>query len=77
MLQGVGEDSKVSHLNAMQLKSEFNRILGNLGLEGRKARSAIPQKHKGILFEIDDDTAAKWMNQKKNQLDFCKEFELC
>ena len=74
MLEGVGEDSKVSHLNAMQLKSEFNRILSNLGLEGRKARSAIPQKHKGILFEMDDDTAAKWMNQKKNQLAFCKEF---
>jgi len=73
MLEGVREDSKVSHLNAMQLKSEFNRILSNLRLD-RRAWSAILQKHKGILFEMDDDIAAKWMNQKKNQLAFCKEF---
>ena len=72
MLEGIEDDSKVSHLNAMQLKSEFNRILDNLGLEGHKVRLAIPQRNKGILFEMENDAAACWMNETSNRITFCK-----
>ena len=68
MLTGA-EGSKVSQLNGLELKKELDRILENLGLEGRKIRSAATQKNKGILVEMENDGAAAWINERKA---FCR-----
>jgi hypothetical protein len=35
MLEGIDQDSKLSHLDGTQLKTEFNKILGAAGLIGK------------------------------------------
>jgi len=71
MLEGAA-GSKVSRLVGPELKKELERILENLGLEGRKIRSAIPQKNKGILIEMENDHAATWINEADNREAFCR-----
>jgi len=71
MLEGPERGSKVSQMNGMQLKNEFNRILGSLGRKEKGIRSALPQKHKGVLFETDDDSTANWLRKKDNAAAFC------
>lgn len=73
MLEGVDANSKVGQMNNTQLKVEFNRILTELGLKGKNIRSAITQKHKGILIEMENDAATNWMNTHENRTNFCKE----
>jgi len=71
MLEGA-EGSKVSQLNGIELKKELERILENLGLEGRKIRSAVTQKNKGILVEMENDYATAWINEPDNRKAFCR-----
>ena len=72
MLEGVEEGSKVSQLTGMELKVELDRILGNLGLKGKKIRSAMVQKRKGILVEMENDNAVGWLSSADNRDAFCK-----
>ena len=43
-------------MNVIQLKSELNRVLEHLRLKG--IRSVLPQKHRGILIEVEDNSTA-------------------
>ena len=63
MLEGPERGSKVSQMNGMQLKNKFNRIFESLGHKEKGIRSALPQKHKGILFETDDDSTTNWLRK--------------
>src|SRR6266545_7159719 len=72
MLEGVEEGSKVSQLTGMELKVELDRILCNLGLKGKKIRSAMVQKCKGILVEMENDNTVGWLSSVDNQDAFCK-----
>jgi len=71
MLEGLEGSPKVSQMSAPQLKAEFNRILERLGAKGKGVRSALPQKHKGVLFETEDDSLANWMKVEENRVAFC------
>src|SRR6266545_5537035 len=71
MLEGLEGSPKVSQMSAPQLKVEFNRILKRLGAKGKGVRSALPQKHKGVLFETEDDSLANWMKVEENRVAFC------
>jgi hypothetical protein len=70
MLEGINEDSKHGHLNGTQLKSEFNKILGTLGLVGKGVRSATILKNRGVLVEMDNDSALAWIQKEDNSLAF-------
>jgi len=71
MLEGAA-GFEVSRLVGLELKKELERILKNLILEGRKIQSAIPQKNKGILIEMENDHAATWINEVDNREAFCR-----
>jgi len=71
MLEGLDRESKAGQMGSTQLKAELNRIIGKLGLKGNGIRSALPQKHRGILMEVDDDDAASWMKLDENRAALC------
>jgi hypothetical protein len=73
MLEGIDPTSKFGHLNGAQFKVEVNKILGQLGLEGKGIRSATIQKNKGVLIEMEDDYAAGWVSKPENQFSLCVE----
>jgi len=56
MLEGLGRDSKFGEMGSPQLKTELNRVAGKLRLKGNSC-SALPQKHRGVLIEVDGDDA--------------------
>ncbi len=71
MLEGPKRGLNVSQMNSMQLKKEFNRILESLGCKEKGIRSALPLKHKGVLFETEDDSTVNWLRKKDNAATFC------
>ena len=73
MLEGIDRDSKISQMNGPQMKLEINRILEEVGLEGKGIRSAIAQRNGGILIKMENDNALEWIKRQENRVSFCIE----
>jgi len=71
MIQGL-DGSKLSYLEASQLKAEFNRTLSELGLTGGKVRSVVKTRSGGTIIEADTDEVAVWLASSMNQGRLCE-----
>jgi hypothetical protein len=65
-------NTKFSHTDVFQLKTELNNILGGLGLTNGKIRSINKIRNGGTLLEMDSDSAATWISEQENQDKACK-----
>ena len=72
MLEGI-KNSKFSHLDTLQLKTELNKILTNTGLISGKIRSITNVRNGAIIIEMDSDNATKWISNKTTQDKICKD----
>ena len=70
LLEGLA-DTKFSHTDVFQIKTELNNYLGNLGLEKGKIRSINKLRNGGALMEMDSDAATTWMSDQDNRSKFC------
>ena len=70
LLEGLA-NTKFSHTDVFQLKTEFNNILGNLGLANGKIRSINKLHNGGVLVEMDSDAATTWMSNQENRKNLC------
>lgn len=70
LIEGL-TDTKFSHSDVTQLKAEFNKFLGALGLVDGKIRSVSKLRNGGTLLEMDSDAAATWITKQKNCNSFC------
>ena len=71
LLEGI-KNSKFSHLDNLQLKAEFNRILSEIGPSTGKIRSAISSRGGGTVIEADNDETAAWLSRPDNQRNLCE-----
>jgi len=76
MLEGIDQNSPIGKMDGTQLKAEFNKIMGEIGWKGKGIRSAIIQKNKGVLIELETDEAFRWINKKENKFQFSVEVGL-
>ncbi len=72
MLEGVIRESKMGEMNNTQLKSEFERILREAGIEGKGIRMVTKQRLGGILIEVENDKVAAWLRRETNAREFCE-----
>jgi hypothetical protein len=72
MIEGVERDSRLGQMSGAKLKEEINRVLREVGLGGRGVRSALPQRNKGMLIELENDSVAPWMNSTEKRVAFCE-----
>ena len=72
MLEGVDRESKIGGMNNSQLKSEFERILRETGIEGKGLRMVTKQRLSGILIETDNDKIAAWLRKESTAEEFCE-----
>jgi hypothetical protein len=70
LLEGL-INTKFSHTDVFQLKTELNVILGELGLKMGKIRSVNKLHNDGTLVEMDSDTATAWLSEHENQGKLC------
>ena len=70
LIQGLKE-SKFSHLDSFQLKSELNKILPEIGLLTGKVRSVVNTRSGGTVIEADSDEVATWLSSSANQGSLC------
>ena len=70
LLEGL-INTKFSHTDVTQLKTEFNNILGGLGLSSGKIRSINKIRNGGALIEMDSDAAATWLSEQENRDKAC------
>ena len=70
MLDGI-KNSKFSHLDTSQLKTELNKFLTELGLQSGKIRTLTNARTGGIIAEMDSDTSAAWLSDSNNQRKLC------
>ena len=70
MLEGI-KNSKFSHLDTFQLKTELNKIISDLGLTSGKIRSITSSRNGGTVIETDNDEAASWFLITDNQRSLC------
>ena len=71
MIQGLNE-TKLSHLNPIQLKAEVNKILSELGSPAGKIRSIVISRSGGTVIEADTDEVAAWLSNSTNQGKLCE-----
>jgi hypothetical protein len=71
LVEGLA-NTKFSHTDVFQLKTELNTILANLGLQNGKIRSISKLRNGGALVEMDSDSASLWLTKTENRDDFCK-----
>ena len=71
MIQGLSE-TKLSNLNPIQLKAEFNKILAELGFPAGKIRSTVISRSGGTVIEADSDEVAAWLSNSTNQGRLCE-----
>jgi len=76
MLEGIDQNSPIGKMDGTQLKAEFSKIMGEIGWKGKGIRSAIIQKNKGVLIELETDEAFRWINKKENKFQFSVEVGL-
>jgi hypothetical protein len=72
MLEGPQRESRLGQMNSEQLKSEFNKVLGELGQTNNKLRSAVIQRNRGILIEMENNEGAAWMGKADNRAALCE-----
>ena len=72
MLEDPDSSLGLDKSSAAQLKIKLNGILAGMGHRNNRVRSAIVQKRKGILMELETDEAATWMNDLRNHNSFCE-----
>jgi hypothetical protein len=70
LLEGLA-NTKFSHTDIFQLKTEFKVFSGNLGLTSGKIRSINKIRNRGILVEMDSDDATTWMLNQENHNNLC------
>jgi hypothetical protein len=70
MIEGL-INSKFSHLDNVQLKTEINRILLELELTTGKICSAAKSRGGGVVVEADTDEMATWLSSSANQRKLC------
>ena len=70
LLEGI-KDTKFSHLDTFQLKSELNKILTEMGSDKGKIRSANNLRNSAVLIELDSDEATAWFQKAENRSNFC------
>jgi len=71
LMEGISS-TKFSHTDVFQLKTEFNKILGDLGLQNGKIRSISKLRNGGALVEMDSDTATTWLADQDNRIKLCR-----
>lgn len=71
MLEGIN-DTKHSHLDIIQLKTELNKLLLESGLEKGRIHSINKLQNGGTLIELDSDEATAWFQLGENRLKFCQ-----
>jgi len=71
MLEGVNDNLKFKEMDDTKLKENLNKIANDLGLEGRCIRTATKQRLGGLLIEMADDHAARWLKDETNARSFC------
>jgi hypothetical protein len=71
MIQGLKE-TKLFHLNTVQLKAEVNKTLTELGLSAGKIRSVVISRSGGMVIEADTDEVAAWLSNGSNQGKLCE-----
>jgi hypothetical protein len=70
-LEGL-KNSKFSHLDTLQLKSQLNNILLESGLQSGKLRSVINSRGGSTIIETDTDATAVWLANTTNQRKICE-----
>ena len=70
LMEGL-TNTKFSHTDTIQLKTEFNTILGTLGLLDGRIRSVNKIRNGGTLIEMDSDNATAWLTKQENRANFC------
>jgi hypothetical protein len=70
LLEGV-TNTKFSHTDVFELKTELNNILGSLGLKNGKIRSINKLRNDGTLIEMDSEAATTWITNQENQVKLC------
>jgi hypothetical protein len=71
LLEGLS-NTKFSHTDVFQLKTEINNILGSLGLLNGKIRSINKLRNRGALVEMDSDASTTWMSDQENHSKLCE-----
>ena len=66
LLEGL-INTKFSHTDVLQLKTELNTILGGLGLKNGKIRSVNKLRNGAALLEMDSDDATMWLATQENR----------
>ena len=70
------KNSKFSHLDFTQLKTELNKILTDLEIPTGKLRSVASARNGSTIIEADNDEAASWLSRPENQQRICTEIGL-
>jgi hypothetical protein len=76
MLEGIEQNSTFGKMDGSQLKTKLNRIISEIGWKGKGIRSAILQKNRGVLIELETDDTFRWINKQENKLPFSVELGL-
>jgi hypothetical protein len=71
LLDGMA-NTKFSHTDVFQLKTELNNILGGLGLKNGKICSINRIRNDGTLVEMDSDVATAWLTDQENRSKLCE-----
>jgi hypothetical protein len=69
LLEGISE-TKFSHTDVLQLKTELNKILGAIGADKVKIRSVNKLRNGSALVEMESDEATSWLAEKENRTEF-------
>ena len=70
VLEDIDPTSKMGLMSGMKMKGEFNKILKEHRLEGKGIRLVTLQKNKGVLVEMENNEALKWISKTENLLTF-------
>jgi hypothetical protein len=70
LVEGMA-NTKFSHTDTFQIKTELNKILGDLGLQNGKIRSVNKLRNGGALLEMDSDVATTWLTDQDNCNKMC------
>jgi hypothetical protein len=69
LLEGIS-DTKFSHTDVYQLKTELNKILDAMGADKIKIRSISKLRNGSALAEMETDEATSWLADKENRTKF-------
>lgn len=70
LIEGI-RNSRFSHYDSAQLKTELNDIVTGLGLSTGRIRSVTNSRNGGTIIEADSDKAANWLSSNANQRRLC------